>query len=564
MEHNEKHRSASFGANQSIQVSSGEAKKLSLSEGSIVDRATMPSISNASPGSSDGGTLKKQRKFRPTKFIAKRLGIKKKDAEESELSTASEGGQTELETMKKESKLLNSPKLQRIKKNLAKRFSGKKSYKVAPMEASKFDDEISSKVDIEKSSESEASLKDIDDIKPSEVDNGSFADDLTADLSEIEESTTLPSKEIVTLKSSKVQLKITISGKKIEKAAEQLQTLKHATDKASPLQEIQQRRTDIILPSTNTTLRLSTARDEFFNVMVPKEKDEGIASHSVTYSTVVREGSPIGNLTRSNAQGSKEIEKYLVLTSSLNSIISAARELDELTANVQDLKFPDLPELKITEESEVQSTIVYDSELDEMKKQMKKSKIPIDRRRSSSDKESTTVQAQEASQPYHLNLSSTSSSSVLKNNQNISNELTADGINFEVGNPVRPLRTSPAISLVNIPLIASSEIQFTDDINQESPDESFYSPIKEKNSSIGKSERIRRKIAYVPQLTIYTPEEQELLRSNIQANSSDSLDFTSLPQDSSIFPVFDENAVRKIQKTCHRTIIELDRKKKRN
>lgn len=753
MESESKRRSGSFGSRKASTKADDEVRRLSLSEGSIVE-------ANVSPGSSDTGTLKKSRKFKPRKFIAKRFKSKKSDKSADEQSNTAESGQSEQETSKKSvvaklSEKLSSPKLKRF--NFVRRFSSKKSHKVGPMSGS-LDDGIDSAQSnlgkLEGLSVSESSvLEEIKKFTATLDDNSSNASTEIVSIDEPEkeaeevklEAPKVPStsatspNETVTLESKKVQMKITISGRKVERR-EVPST--GAIEKASPLipalVEPSRHRADIILPSTSTQVRLSTNRDQFFNVKVPSDganveqrikpiNDES-ESNPVTFAAVVREGPAVQSAPSTS---SSEIEKYLILTSSLNTIISAAKELEDL-GNPKGLGFPVLPELRIREatsdseageevkandgalvtevgekeaekidiksgggraeviafeekisrfepserssvilasrkleinvsapkaaiikelptikqtteassssqpipakrtsqaaepkvqlktsnsdlkdklkrtpkasddlkaqetgsiddfvifdvtskpdrhqeqvskseenilknlsqtpESDIEKSLaklssridadLEEIETEEMKKQARKSKIPIDRRRVSSsidgtDKESApTVHTQEAHQPYHVNLASTPT------DESKNAELKAEEIKFEVGTPVRPLRTSPASSSTALAPLAIIDIALNDPSLPESVDESFHSPKSEKSLP---SSSTRRKIAFVPQLSIYTPEEQELLKSNFQANALDSLDMNSLPPDSSVFPVFDESLVRNVQPFC--------------
>lgn len=616
MEGEGKRRSGSFGSQKATQTSSDEAQKLSLSEGSIVDKD-----SNISPGSSEAGTLKKPRKFKPRKFIAKRFKLKKgeKSNDEQEQNTT-ESGQSEQESSKKSiaTKLSEklSPKLQRF--NFVKRFSGTKSYKVSPMSGSMDEgiDQSKSNVKLINRSASEQSVepsrsKDDDDASTDIVsfeEQENFVSQVDIPLEQptnvVNTSTytsTSTTKETVTLESKKVELKITISGKVEKRGVPSPNASERAIDKASsPSSNEPSVRTGVELPSTSTQASLSTKRDHFFNVAAPQNKntnvEQGIKPISnefvnlpVTFANVVRDGLSVKSVP---STGSSEVEKYLILTSSLNSIISAG---EDLGSDVDSLKFPqNIPELKIREgtsdsekrrsdekklqrfEEKLEEKIVQefeveskkfsealatstpnkadaaeesteDLESDEMKKHGKRSKIPIDRRRASAsvdsiDKEKTsTVHTQEAHKPYHLNLSSSSSDEFKKSP---TEELKADDIKFEVGTPVRPQRTSPAASTLHLAPMAMPEAPSIDVTieAEDSIDECFHSP---KTESLP-SESMRRRIAYVPQLTIYTTEEQELLKSNIQANASDSLDLSSLPPDSSMFPNFDDSAVRKV------------------
>jgi hypothetical protein len=375
----------------------------------------------------------------------------------------------------------------------------------------------------------------------------------------------------VSTENKKVQLMITISGKKVENLntsannESKVNTVESGVDRASHAH-----RTDIILPSTSTTVRVSSMREDFSNVIVPRKNsntseknvvfadDQTKSISSNTFSPLVplstskeKDQSPASDENILTKENNTEIEKYLILTSNLNSIISAAKDLEAV-----EQVFPkNLPELKIYEDvkPKVESKIVAM----ENKAEMKKSKIPINKRRSVPDIEKSlpmheklspqTVHTQEARQPYHLSLSSSSLSSA-DETKPISTELNTGTIKFEVGTPVRPLRiiSSNASSNIISPIIVT-ENDLSNDVPKqtESVEDVFHSPKSEASiqNDRRESSSTRRKIAYIPQLTIYTPEEQELLKSNILANS-DSLEVSSIPPDSSIFPTFDDSLVR--------------------
>lgn len=258
MESESKRRSGSFGSRKAVQASKEEARKLSLSEGSIAEKGS--NASNISPGSSEAGTLKKPRKFKPRKFLAKRFKSKKSDDQEQ---NTAESGTAEQETTKKTmaaklSEKLSSPKLQRF--NFVKRFSGKKSYKVSPFTGSLDDDGLvdetkSNLRKLESLSVSESSV--LEDVKNEIGDNESEPSteimkfEKESETLDVPATTSTSSKETVTLESKKVQLKITISGKKVERVG-----AASAVDKASPPTqmpiELPRTSTDIILPSTST------------------------------------------------------------------------------------------------------------------------------------------------------------------------------------------------------------------------------------------------------------------------------------------------------------------------
>lgn len=538
MDNNEKEKERSVS-----RESNDDARKLSASEGSIVDKE-----SSKSPASSESGTLKKPKKFRPRKFIAKRFKMKKSDEQEQK---AAESEQSEQESSKKPSmaskisEKLTSPKLQRF--NFVKRFSGSKSYKVSPSLDSRDEGKQNLKT-LGSLSVSESSVK----KSQTELDALSVSTDIVSfeereHLSTFDDLKTsgyasTSSKETVTLESKKVELKITMSAKKTDKRGISPSAIDTASQPTQLTNEPSPHRTDIVLPTTSTHVRLTTARDYFFNPVSKEEKTEQKIKPIIddqTFAAVVKEGLSV---KAAPSGDSKEVEKYLVLTSSLNTIISAAKELDGLSSTSQ-TKDPIFEELRIYEteidKNPGKETIEDIIGIEEPKKEILASSTPIsgdgnksaeefvddsdEMKKQSVDKDSpTTVHTQEAHKPYHVSLSSSSSEEF----KITKNHLNAAEIKFEVGTPVRPQRTSPASSTLTL------------DSNTKNLDESFHSIESEKSFQ---SETTRRRIAYVPQLTIYTPEEQELLKSNLMANASDSLE-----TDSSMFPVFDSSAVRKI------------------
>lgn len=591
MESEAKRRSGSFGSQTTAEASNESAKKLSQSEGSIVDKEASPQ-SNASPESqesSPAGTLKKPRKFKPRKYIAKKLKLRKSDKGSDDQEQGNAESQSEQESIKtsssvssKLSEKLSSPKLQRF--NFVKRFSsGKKSYRVSPLSDEGGEE---SKSSLRSLSVSESSVHE----ERNENEPQNFISQVDIPLIPVQKQ------EAVTLESKKVELKITMA--KFEKRATSPSALERAStvDKASV--ETSQ---DIELPS-----QAQASRDQFFAKPSYMEQETKPISDAETFAAVVREGLSVKSAPADN---SSEIEKYSILTSSLNTILTTAKDLEEFGArggsDVKDLKFPQLPELKILEEkdkleeekaenieqenlkaseksptedkqpessqeiqekspkieeehiekevrkiitafntstpirpeAEQEPTELEESniqETDEMKKQ-KKSKIPIDQKRLSASFDASTststVHTQEAKSPYHVNLSSSSS----EESSRIS-ELSPGEIKFEVGTPVRNFPSPNGSTTVLAPLAIPESAN-----PQDSFDESFHSPKSEK--SLQPESITRRKIAYVPQLTIYTPEEQELLKSNFEANA-DSFDLSSTQADSSVFPVFDDSMVR--------------------
>ena len=265
----------------------------------------------------------------------------------------------------------------------------------------------------------------------------------------------------------KVELKITISGKVNNNNKTEMNG--NSTDKASTFSH-----------KGHSNIKLLS---NLFTKNTNKENAKTVQSISDDISTA--QSSP----TVEHYSKELELKKYSEITSSLNSIISTAKNLDELTRN-------SFTQMKIGENSgEMNSS---------------KSKIPVSTKKS--------VHTQEGHQ------------------SNFSSPTDVPEIKFEVGNPVRPLRITQGSNNFT-PIIVSSP---------DSMEEIFHSPKSDGSSMMSEKLNLstRRKIAYIPQMTIYTHEEQELLRSNIIANNSDSFDIPSMPLDSSIFPRFDDYSVR--------------------
>lgn len=478
-------------------------------------------LSASGESNADTSTKKKKRKFRPAKIIAKLKPKKKNDSEETPQSDSGTSAS---------SSKINSPKLS----NLVKRFSGKKSYKVSPvLESSTIQEGLVK--EFQKFSQSTPNVSgNFDDLNVAILEEFKSQPLLLDNITSKSPADTIDSK--LTSENKKVQLKITISGKLINSSDshKEIPDSGRIIDKASsPTSTIQeQKHADIILPTVNTQMRLSTTRDEFFNVARNNAKTlQSISStiYNTQSAAVVEEG---------HSQVD-EVDKYLSITSSLNSIISAANELNELSK-------VNFPELKIREEDD-------DKEEEEEMRKSPKSKIPVTLRRSltSESVDQPTVHTQEATRPNQLNLSS--SPSPTPDDAKNQSELKPSEINFELGTPVRPLRIIQATNNNFTPLIITELEQQSasqQPPNQDSNDEIFHSPKSEASIPInGEGDKLRsstrRKIAYIPELTQYTAEEQELLKSNIIANS-DSADIPSLSSmpDSSIFPNFDNVLVR--------------------
>ncbi|CAG9799594.1 unnamed protein product [Chironomus riparius] len=527
---------------------------------------------------------KKKRKFKPAKFISKHLKIKKDDKKVDSGDTS--------ETRSEDS--TKSPKLGILKRSIAKRFSRKKKFQVSPMdsgESSQPDEPLNNEIDlakeIEKLSKSYPNISISDqseNIEEKKINEDSL--ELKKSIQTIDNKESSPKLEQISSPMSenkKVQLQITISGKKIEKVqttrTETMSTetivSSKATDKASSPLQYYKSQTDIILPSVNTAVRVNKIREQFFNVMVSQSSNSTNKDNENVYmqhqtksisSDALSQSVSRSTLIQTTSEGfeGNELSEELI-KSSVNSIISSAKDLSKLDEKIE---FPqNLPELKIFEETdrkendienkveadidEIQGKSEKVPELTEIKDielgpseqvisdEMKKSKIPVNRLRSSSenniekDLSQSTVHTQEAHKPYHLNLTSSPSVDELKTTF----EVKSEEIKFEVGTAVRPPKILSANSTSISPIIITEMESESSNVQ----DDEFHSPKSETNASLEKHDsRTRRKIAYIPQLTVYTPEEQELLKSNIIANS-ESFDLPSLPPDTSMFPVFDDS-----------------------
>lgn len=534
---------------------------------SVVDKETSPQ-SPESQESSPSGTLKKPRKFKPRKFIAKKLRLRKNEKGNDDQEQNTAGSQSEHESVKssvssKLSEKLSSPKLQRFK--FMKRFSSGR--KISPHSDDAGEDSRSSVRSLSVSDVSVHEEKEENEVPQNFI-------------SQVDIPLIPTQNEAVTLESKKVELKITMA--KFEKRS------------TSPLERESFAMASAPLPDIELPSQTRTTREQFFAKPSYVEQQVKPINNDDTFAAVVREGFSVKSPPAENLN----VEKYSELTTSIQTILSTAKDLEEFGArgDVDKLNFPQLPELKILEEKDKQENVKTSSEKinkrdslhskdhsetspgklneseekevkrtssifntstpirpeaeqeateleesnieesDDMKKQ-KKSKIPVDQKRLSASFDaatSTTVHTQEAKSPYHVNLSSSSSEESSARNS----ELSPKEIMFQVGTPVKNFPSGSSNSINNI----GAPIAIPENENQESFDESFHSPTSEK--SLQPESITRRKIAYVPQLTIYTPEEIEILKSSFEANA-DSLDLSSTQADSSVFPVFDDSVVRK-------------------
>lgn len=539
---NKVQRSESFDVtkDQRIQPISNDVSKinrLSVSESSILQmEAAQSDAQTISPGTSEAGTLKKSKKFKPKKFLAKTFGSKKNVDEPEPLNNAKDTGTTNQETQNKPVVNLNekaSPKEKKVKTSFLKKLT--KKSKVGPQTGSL----EAGMEDIEKSN-----IKKVEDLSVSQTSLVDMEDPEVKEVSKSDKS------EPVTLESRKVQMKITMSAKKIEKKRERdatmtLPTIESniVTKASSPPPSNIPQTTDIELPSaSNSTLRSNSNREAFYNLS--NEANEKSSSEMENKPIKAEAQSVVVGSEQLNgkAENPSEIEKYLILTSSLNTIISAAKDLEDLQAVAKaqnlskDIKFPEnLPELKIRESLQEQETDA-ESMKNHVVSYTKSSEESKGSGNLSDGKEIATVHTQQAHKPQQLTLSSSSS----EDNKSKSPEtpgtsgLKSEEIKFDIGTPVRPLRTSSS-GVIPSPSIDSAA--------GDSIDQVFYSPTSDISDSTEKpEENTRRKIVpFVPQLTIYTPEEQELLRKNVEANI-DSL--SSQMQDSSLYPNFDDTLVR--------------------
>lgn len=591
-------RSESFTSRSTLKVKDETKIVLSKSDESILDKED-DLQSASSPGSSEAGTLKKPKKFRPKKFIQKRLGISGKGSKSSEeLSPTLADNKDQESSLEKsasfrsEKSVLKSPKF-----NFVRKIRGKKSNKFSPGqdESSEVSDSNITLTKIENisSSAEEVEQSQKSDISSSDMEKNfsgfseklyDIKEDNLVKEKELTQSTSLlqQQQEPVTLESKKVQLKITISGKKIErvdKASSHTSTSSETTTmKMNESITLPRLLSSINNPERDRSIDLSQQNEE--NPITKEGKTSG--NLPLTFAAVVRE-EEVNTTSTKGGPGTKEIEKYLVLTSSLNSIISAAKELDELNQKPTfdtDLNFIKLDKIEdaqttrdeltavdyekefekivnseqlekvLEEETEVEEKvelrIVEEIETlkpsDEIEKEQTKQKIE-EKVKSPIDEAFTNFLQEQihseivSSTPVNMetrdkSLIPVDRKKIVGSDENLSPNRVE--VKFEVGTPVRPQRTSPAASTSIAPIAFVESLENSPDID--SNDDVFHSPKSDRSS---RSDSFRRKIPYIPELSNYTPDEQELLRSSVFANVSD-----SLPPDSSIFPIFDDSAVR--------------------
>lgn len=586
-------RSDSFGSTSKVQFedNDGGKQKLSLSEGSIAeDKATY----TTSPEQSESGTLKKPKRFRPKKFIQKRLKLRPKDSKSSDEINRADSEISEDSIRKSYSFSSDrgseptSPRLQRFSFMRKITGSGRKSYKFNSGEPSTSSQETQdSTITLTKvehiPSSGEDQKSEVSSDGEVHIAHRSFTpSDKFFEIKEqkeenvlIEETTTVRQ---TTLERKKQELKITISGKKVERVV----------GKASPSSPQQEPMTareqleNILLPAfAKSSRELSMERDE------PISGSGDIATAAtfpLTFAAVLRE-QPSSDKSKSASGSTRELEKYLVLTSSLNSIISAAKELDEQTTNkrisfqeligtskIEDfdnnvqhelLRSESSPPAVESPDSETRDRVIEEiaSESNEVNVEEKFAQL-VDSTGSEDEQEQPKSLSEAftsflkdqihdepeiySSTPNKSTMSSTSDEGEKTPVESSPVQLMRSEIKFELGTPVRPQRTSPASSSLGIAPIATVDeldishdpiaviAAFTDD------DETFHSPMSDRSDKSLQS--MRRKIRYVPELSNYSNEEQELLKSNLCANSTDSL------PDSSLYPQFDDTtSVRRFE-----------------
>lgn len=592
-------RSDSFGSTSKVQFedNDGGKQKLSLSEGSIAeDKATY----TTSPEQSESGTLKKPKRFRPKKFIQKRLKLRPKDSKSSDEINRADSEISE-DSIRKSFSFSSdrgseptSPRLQRFSFMSKITRSGRKSYKFNSSEPSTSSQETQdSTITLTKvehiPSSGEDQKSEVSSDGEVHIAHRSFTpSDKFFEIKEqkeenvlIEETTTVRQ---TTLERKKQELKITISGKKVERVV----------GKASPSSPQQERMTareqleNILLPAfAKSSRELSMERDKPIS---GSGEVATAAAFPLTFAAVLRE-QPSSDKSKSASGSTRELEKYLVLTSSLNSIISAAKELDEQTTNkrisfqeligtskIEDfdnnvqhelLRSESSPPGVESPDSETRDRVIEEiaSESNEVNVEEKFAQLvdstgsedEQDQPKSLSEAFTSFLKDQihdepeiYSSTPNKSKMSSTTSDEeggktpVESSPVDEPVQLMRSEIKFELGTPVRPQRTSPASSSLGIAPIAtvdeldisSDPIAVVDAVADD--DETFHSPMSDRSDKSLQS--IRRKIRYVPELSNYSNEEQELLKSNLCANSTDSL------PDSSLYPQFDDTtSVRRFE-----------------
>ena len=518
---------------------------------------------------------KKPRKFRPAKFISKTFrsassrDLKILEAPESEElrthSAASLGSSVNYKL---------SPNMKRIKKSLVKTFSLKKKHKALP------ENELQSNleqmaglalsettiVEFEEVPESPTlenkEIKKLEEIK----ETVEKPQELAGDSKSLQNVSTAPQHQLHQLHNLKSQYtgtkpKIYVRTEEYHvknrpppppyrapPAVKFLAKLESQPPYSTPI--IRNTLTTFEKPLAETTKNSSKAESTDLSSDLEMDTADpineatadrsSIGSKPVILETFAKQDRNVEAVEEIVSTKTEALVQELLLTSLLTSGIAQIPETLEVIPNI-----PDTPIFleQAHKEEEVTENFENFEEANDFEEPMGK------KPRKNSDSKvleplQNTIRTQEAHKPYHVNLNqpSTSSSDLQEKllvpavaMEDQDDELKPADIKFNIGTPVRPQRTSSSSS---VPPLPQSSQELSDDSN------SFHSPLGEPGES--KSETFRRRIAYVPQLTIYSPEEEEILQdlSRREASADSLLDSMDIKFPDSMFPEFDSLAVR--------------------
>lgn len=605
-------------------TSVAEKRKISLSESSILGIDATPLTASVASGNNDPSTVKKPRKFKPKKFIAKHFKTSKKDVKsdervgtpDSDLRSSSPGSASAVQIVEK----AKSPILQakKLKGSLIKTFSIKKKHRVGP--ESTMDQDALNDSNIKRLAGLNVSQESVCEYEEDTAE-GSSKEGTTENVGLVKDDPikrrTKSADEILSGKEKenpkneeipkKSQIQITISGKKIEKVpskvSSRIQFFQEGISLQQPNNNIIEKREELKKEKEpivdegskniqGTSLNVISLSDSEAERNVQKAETEMKSSKPISSANTGEEKESDANnkpvilktIEKQEQQKEEEKKRKSLDEKILEAIKESENNLQKLLSTspllrtnpasfakpteIKESKESEIKEVnkesedpkeKVSDEKESELKIVKEKSVEKeipkvkekssgfMKKFEKKSKKNSDKKNDNKSKNAKekdpTVRVQEARQPYHVNFKSASMDELKEKAEKKEEkadppksdsptiEINPEDIKFNIGTSVRPLRTSSSNAAPPIPDMISMES--AGNISQEGSIDanSQHSPKSDKSGSS------RRRIAYVPQMTVYTPEEQELLKASMNRERSDSFDIKSPTlDDDSLFP----------------------------
>lgn len=559
----------------SVEVSHAEVVQVPSNTQSVIKELSQSQSALSAGGSSASSTpeaeipAKKPKRFRPSKFISKTFrSASTKDLKNPDVAETEELRTQSSASLGTGANYKLSPNMKRIKTSLVKTFSLKKKHKALPetelqsnlQQMSGLALSETTIVEFEEVPESpklahtleDKEIKKLDEIKETEPQP------LARDSAALQNVSTTPPHQSFRQHQSHIQ-KSQYTGTK-PKIYMRSEEYYHVKDRPPPPPyrsppavkffeklEAKPPYSTPIIPKALKTFEKPQAADTKKSLKagsITTDLSSNIQGSDVEMDTT----DPISEITSGSSIGSKPvilktIAKQDRKTETVEEIVSTNTE-----SLVQDLLLTSLISSSVAqitevtphtlEQAHIEEAIIDKSEVlggveEPMGKKPRKIVEPLH----------NTIRTQEAHQPYHVNLINQPSNSTPDLQQALSqtepmqdndDELKSSDIKFNIGTPVRPQRTSSSNVIASI---AQSSQEISDDSS------SFHSPQGDPDV-----ETFRRRIAYVPQLTIYSPEEVEILQdmSRRESNADSLLNSMDIKFPDSIFPEFDSLAVREI------------------